>query len=308
MSILSIIIKTMSIGSTRTSTIVVFHKSPISVKICDKSLILNIIKSQVHYKLSGDNGIKEKFIATVSRNFSILNDQYERFVGVTELRQIHDKVLSVEKEFIEVTKKRKFCQDQIDKLKDDVKALREKLDTLPRSSDSYLNLLTTEHRLLKDLITWEGQLSQLKDKEQCALDSFSTLLRQSHESEKIRQEKAKHLSVISIILSAICYTIALIKQKAQSQKTLIATINANQEKLSSVLEETAQSQDKLTSVLQQLNNVKKVVERLDKTTKSISEIIGKKPKIDTVTISAKSYSWTSYVPGLTTLVSWFKFG
>lgn len=205
--------------------------------------------------------------------------------GVSELRQIHVKIFEAENKYKNTTKKRKSCQDQIDDLSLKVQQVRDKLDTTNRSSDSYLRLITTEHQLMKERHTLEVELAQLKEEEQLSFDNMSDQLRHNFTLERLRQEKARYMNIITLCLSVVGSMVALISQKRRDQK-----------RYDSIL---ADYNDKLESINQNLNEISKSVEHIE------NMYIAKpqaKPQA-----KPSSFRWFDYIPGVSYLSPLYRY-
>lgn len=279
--------------------------SATNIILCDRlSVRVHITSQRGNQHQAFYNNQKDIIRDVISKNINLLNKYYERFFGIAEVRQIQAKVLETESKFVDITRKRKSCQDKIDEHKQNVKELREKLDNLPRSSDNYLNLITIEHKLLRDQLSLEAELSQLKEKEQLALDSFSALLRQSHEIERLRQDRSKYWQIITAAITTVGYTVALITQKSRSQKSLTKNLEALRTELSNEKQIIGQKLDDITKgqltsdskVDKIQTDIRKVFDKLDSRTQI---------KIGAVSEQKTTSSWTNYIPGFTTFVSWF---
>lgn len=227
-----------------------------------------------------------------------LNSHYDRITGVSELRQIHVKIIEAESRYKDTTKKRKSCQDRIDDLSGKVQDVRDKLDTTNRSSDSYLRLITTEHQLLKERTSLEIELTHLKNEEQSSFDNMSEHLRHNFTLERLRQERARYMNIITLCLSVVGSMVALISQKRRDQKRLDSILVQYNERLEDisfqVTELSADNSRKLESISHQLNEISRESDRKD--------------LVRPQTKSNNFGGWLSYVPGLnylTPLYSYF---
>lgn len=229
----------------------------------------------------------EHLLDAVHQNISWINRRYERLTGIEEIRKIQDKVLEADQIFRDVADKRRLCQDQIDAQIIALRNIMDKLESTPRESDRYMDLRTAEHNLQKELEELKFQLKQLKQKEQSSLDSFSILLRQNHELERLRQERSKYWQIISVALSFLGGLLALLTQKIYNTKYTY------------------------TSVLKRIELLElQVDERFERIEKQINEQVN--AKLDVLVAMQQTskaptptrYSWASYVPGLTTVASW----
>lgn len=243
---------------------------------------------------------RQNLIDSLNQNLNWINRQYENAFGIAEIRKMQEKVLDAESGFVEITAQRKSIQDQIDALKDNVKSLRDKLESTPRQSDSYLDLITQEHRLLREQLTLEVQLSQLKEREQMSLDNLSKLLRQSHELERLRQERSKYWQIISVSLSLVGSFIALMAQRARSQKFIEKELEGQRAIF------TDHFRDMNESVHSLAINLDKLVSRVDKI-ESNTEFLVSNSKVEEagssrgVVMSSHQRSargWFWWIPGL----------
>lgn len=229
----------------------------------------------------------EYLLDAVQQNISWINRKYERLTGIDEIRKIQEKVLEADQKFREVTEKRQLCQDQIDIHILSLRSIMDKLESTPRESDRYIDLRTAEHNLQKELEELKFQLKQLKQKEQSSLDSFSILLRQNHELERLRQERSKYWQIISVTISLIGGILALFTQKYYNTKYTTAAVLHKLELLETQVDDRFEKSDhqinaKLDVIItrQKLQQVEKI----------------QKPSNNT--------GWISYIPGLTTVTSW----
>lgn len=201
--------------------------------------------------------ISRELAKTLRENVSWFNGQYERIFGIDEIRQMQDNVLEAESQFVKITQLRKSCQDKIENYKESIKNIRDKLDITPRQSDNYLKLITQEHSLLREQLSHDAQLSQLKDKEQWSLDNLSKLLRHSHELERLRQERAKYWQIISLGLSVVGGVVALFAQKVRNQRTTLKELSLMNERILSMKEHQEVQSNELMAQLSRLRSVTK---------------------------------------------------
>lgn len=150
------------------------------------------------------NNISNKNIALfLQEKVKWANDHYEKLVGLSDTRQIQNEVLKAERMFLETRKEKRVSQDKVDLLKDQIKDLWDKLESTPRSSDRYIELRTKEHNLVREQALLDTNLKRLKDKEQATLDDLSSLLRRSHEQERLRQDRSKMITFLSLAMNVV---------------------------------------------------------------------------------------------------------
>lgn len=259
--------------------------------------------TDIHNKFKKDSIMNTAFSTTqqnlidsLNQNLNWINRQYENAFGIAEIRRMQKKVLDAESGFVEITTQRKSIQDKIDALKDNIKSLRDKLESTPRQSDSYLDLITQEHRLLREQLTLEVQLSQLKEREQLYLDNLSKLLRQSHELERLRQERSKYWQIISVSLSLVGSFIALMAQRARSQKFIERELESQRATFTNHLRDMNESVHNMTL------NFDKVISRVDKIESNTNFLVSKSKGEVVVSQQQRSArGWFTWIPGISYL-------
>ncbi|KRX95974.1 Coiled-coil domain-containing protein 51 [Trichinella pseudospiralis] len=129
--------------------------------------------------------------------------QYENFIGLTEVRSAQQKVLEAEKVFIEMQKERRENQMRIHELQEKRKQLQLTLEKTSRADDRYLQLLTDEHTFLKQEKQLLDQFHVIEANEREAFSLLSTRLRESHEKERQKSERTKYWSIIGSAFGAL---------------------------------------------------------------------------------------------------------
>lgn len=120
------------------------------------------------------------------------------------------------------------------------------------------------------------------------MENFSRVLGLSHEVERTRQEKSRYMQLLYISISFIVYLL---------QKSWLGNETGKFEERLNKIEEalirfsTQDLKDNQVVIKAQLNQV---IDRLDAQIINQKALINQKP------------SWSSYVPGLTTLMSWLR--
>lgn len=238
----------------------------------------------------------KSLMSLVNDRFEWLNSHYDRITGVSELKQIHVKIIEAENKYKQTTKRRKSCQDQIDDLSEKVQTVRDKLDTTNRSSDSYLRLITSEHQLLKERTALEMELAHLKDEEQSSFDNMSEYLRHNFTLERLRQERARYMNIITLCLSVVGSMVALISQKRRDQKRLDSIFVLYNEKLETISHQLNEicldNNRKLEGISNQLNEISKRTDRKGAV----------QPRSQ-----PSSSGWFSYIPGINYLTPLYRY-
>lgn len=110
--------------------------------------------------------------------------------------------------FSDASKFRREAQASILKLQEDLKRLRQKLDSTNRADEQYLALLTEEHKLIRNEVMLMDKLRKSEEEEREKFTYFSNRLRESQDFEKVRQEKLKYISLIGSLIGAALGIIA----------------------------------------------------------------------------------------------------
>lgn len=256
---------------------------------------------------SGPSDIKSlrlspNLVDSFHQNVNWFNQQYEKVFGIAEIREMQARVLDAESEFVEVTQKRKVCQDKIEHFKDEIKKIRDKLELTPRQSDNYLKLITQEHNLLREQLALDVRLTQFKEREQLLLDNLSKLLRQSHELERLRQERAKYWQIISIALSLAGSLVAIIAQRVRNQKSVINHLVSFDERLLT-LENSLQT---LKSDIDRQHDIS--LSKMDRINASLDALATSLPSTRVAESSSEKKSgWIPRIPGVSLLKSLFHY-
>lgn len=243
---------------------------------------------------------QQNLIHSIHQNLNWINKQYENAFGIAEIRKMQERVLNAESGFVDITIQRKLVQDKIDAIKDTAKNLRDKLDSTPRQNESYLDLITQEHKLLREQLTLEVQLSQLKQKEQLSLDNLSKLLRQSHELERLRQERSKYWQIISVSLSLVGSFIALIAQRARSQKFIERELESQKAIFTSHL---IGLNDSVQTLATNIDGLISRVDRIESNTQFLVSSKGDSRSLSGFEKVRRKQSWYAHIPGYSYLLS-----
>lgn len=83
--------------------------------------------------------------------------------------------------FTDASKARREAQACILKLQEELKRLRQKLDSTNRADENYLTLLTEEHKLIKNEFNLMEMLRKSEEEEREMFSIFSNRLRESQD-------------------------------------------------------------------------------------------------------------------------------
>lgn len=136
------------------------------------------------------------------------NNLYEEIFGIAGLRRNQEDVIKAEEEYVNATKRRKQAQFQVERLHQNIRELKSKIDATPRTTDTFLDLITREHKLVKEEFTLVENLHKLQEHEEDSFDNFSKLLRRSHKLEIARLDKTRYLGFVCSLVTAIVWIIS----------------------------------------------------------------------------------------------------
>ena len=84
-----------------------------------------------------------------------------------------------------------------------LKEISNELDKVSRGDDRYLELLTQEHRIIRDEDRLVSQLTEMEELERSYFQCLSSALRESHEKERIRTERTKYWSLTGSVIGVV---------------------------------------------------------------------------------------------------------
>ncbi|XP_050411892.1 mitochondrial potassium channel [Patella vulgata] len=128
---------------------------------------------------------------------------YEDFVGLTEVKEAQNNVIQAEKKFLAIQEKRRLIQQDMSVIQSRLKSISTELDKTNRGDDRYLDLVKTEHSIIRE--EYE-MIENLKGTEKSERESFALLsaaVRESHEKERARAERTKYWSIIGSVIGAV---------------------------------------------------------------------------------------------------------
>ncbi|XP_055338034.1 mitochondrial potassium channel-like [Paramacrobiotus metropolitanus] len=141
--------------------------------------------------------------AWTNQKLSYWMQMYEDFLGLTEVKNAQNQVIQAERDFIEAQQERRERTMQVTGVQNKLKEIRAELDRTSRGEDKYLELVTQEHRLVKEERSLETVLEHSESRERDRFALLSAAVRESHEKERSRAERTKYWSVIGSVIGAI---------------------------------------------------------------------------------------------------------
>ncbi|XP_053325144.1 mitochondrial potassium channel [Spea bombifrons] len=130
-------------------------------------------------------------------------DRYEEFVGLVEVREAQGKVAEAEKDFMVARGIVREARESVESQQVKLKEVRDRLDRVSREDVHYLELATSEHKLLQEEKRLRALYINAEEGEREKFALFSASVRESHEKERTRAERTKNWSVIGSVLGAV---------------------------------------------------------------------------------------------------------
>ncbi|XP_023651095.1 mitochondrial potassium channel [Paramormyrops kingsleyae] len=140
---------------------------------------------------------------TISASINYWWGKYEEFVGLNEVRDAQTKVTEAEKAFMVARGMVREAHASLEALQGRLKEVRDRLDRVSREEAHYLELATSEHKLLQEERRLRTAYENAEEAERERFALFSVGVRESHEKERARAERTKNWSVIGSVLGAL---------------------------------------------------------------------------------------------------------
>ncbi|XP_062979526.1 mitochondrial potassium channel [Elgaria multicarinata webbii] len=243
-------------------------------------------------KVLGRNSLQR--VSAVARSWW---DKYEEFVGLNEVREAQGNVTEAEKRFMVargiVREARENWEAQQLKLKE----IRDRLDRVSRDDIQYLELATSEHKLLQEEKRYRTTYLTAEESERETFSLFSAAVRESHEKERTRAEKTKNWSIIGSVLGAVIGVLGstyVNRVRLQELKALVFEAQKGPISLQEAIREQASTynsqQRDLSDLIANLRNILQVVTVTSQEVEGASSAKGNASaslKIDPLLVSVK---------------------
>ncbi|KAL8560985.1 hypothetical protein ACOMHN_061199 [Nucella lapillus] len=128
---------------------------------------------------------------------------YEDYVGLTEVKEAQNNVIQGERRFLAVQEERRHQQQSLETVQSRLRAISAELEKTNRADARYLDLVHTEHSVVREESELVSAIRNLEKEERESFAVLSSALRDSHEKERARAEKTKYWSIIGSILGAV---------------------------------------------------------------------------------------------------------
>ncbi|XP_074596842.1 mitochondrial potassium channel-like [Brevipalpus obovatus] len=192
-----------------------------------------------------------------TKQYQKVMDVYENFTGMKEVKSTQQNVLTAEQAFVDSAKLRRNIQNDLHRVQKDLKQIRRKLESMSRSDESYLDLITNEHKMIKNELELLNSLRSQEEVERELFSSYSQRVREAHVFERLRQEKLKYVSFFGPVIGAILgMSVNHFRKRGEYMNTyaIHQIIETNERHIKSLGEEIDRKMENLRSRLESVND------------------------------------------------------
>ncbi|TNN10818.1 Coiled-coil domain-containing protein [Schistosoma japonicum] len=242
-----------------------------------KSLVKNLMNYPTVIKQSAIDSYEK----LKSMDYRSVYEVYDHFTGLDRVRSLHVGVAEAERNFVQKQIERRSCQMKVFQLEEARNRINVQLDSVKRSDENFLKLVTELHDLSRQHQRARDQLTSVELAEQVAFEHFSSTLRHSQAEERIQANRMRQWTVgFSLAAGLIGFGATFIRFRQLDKQTkplhLTATgqtIDYSFQDLTSSLQS---SDQRLRTALDDLNIMKDTLN--DKTCISKTNLLEFTPK------------------------------
>lgn len=163
------------------------------------------LKVLTRAKLSATKPVLSDFQSRVLTNakFSNVQKQLDDVFSITEVRDAQVIVHNVEREFLEARRLASQAKKELSDVRISLEEARKTLDRCPRDSENFLKHVAEEHAIInkEKRLRGDHEMKELRERE--LFTEYSNAVRVSHEKERERAQKTKHLSIVASVSGAV---------------------------------------------------------------------------------------------------------
>jgi len=127
---------------------------------------------------------------------------YDEVTGLRGVVWAQNRVLELEQQVLLSQSERREVSRSLDAMRAKIRELNSELETTSRGDDKYVQIITQEHRLLKEERHLMEQLKFIENGERDLFSALSSAVRESHEKERTRAERTKYWSIIATLIGS----------------------------------------------------------------------------------------------------------
>ncbi|XP_047483176.1 uncharacterized protein LOC125035082 [Penaeus chinensis] len=129
-------------------------------------------------------------------------ENYQDFVGITDLKKAQDKVTELSETLLETQSKRREFQVEIEKLQENLIINQQRITKTELYSDEHYTLFDEAREMNASLKTLRGEFQICERLERDTFSQLSAAIRDCHERERFQAEQSKYWSIIASLVSA----------------------------------------------------------------------------------------------------------
>lgn len=139
----------------------------------------------------------------LKNKFNDLVAWYEEVTGMDEVRIMQNKVIEAQEKFVCAQERRREMAKELNRIQNKLKEIYSELDTTTRGEERYLQLITTEHSILKEERKLNAEFALVEREERDSFTTLSACVKESHEKERAQAERTKYWSIIGSIIGTV---------------------------------------------------------------------------------------------------------
>ncbi|CAH8594698.1 unnamed protein product [Schistosoma intercalatum] len=239
------------------------------------NLPMRLVKNLVNFPTVVRQSIIDSYEKLKSTDYRSIYEIYDNLTGLDRVRSLHVGVAEAERNFVQKQVERRACQTEVFQLEEARNRINIQLDSVKRSDESFLKLVTELHELSRQHQQARDKLTSIELAEQVTFEQFSSILRHSQAEERIQASRMRQWTVgFSLAAGLIGFSATWIrfrqldKQNASSLRLTSATGQPTTEySFQDITSSLHSSNQRLKTTLDDLNQIKNNLNDLIKTLK-----------------------------------------
>ncbi|CAH8585304.1 unnamed protein product [Schistosoma mattheei] len=245
------------------------------------NLPMRLVKNLVNFPAVVRQSIIDSYEKLKSTDYRAIYEIYDNLTGLDRVRSLHVGVAEAERNFVQKQIERRACQTEVFQLEEARNRINIQLDSVKRSDESFLKLVTELHELSRQHQQARDKLTSIELAEQVTFEQFSSILRHSQAEERIQASRMRQWTVgFSLAAGLIGFSATWIrfrqldKQNASSLRLTSATGQPTTEySFQDITSSLHSSNQKLKTTLDDLNQIRNNLNDLIKTLKENLNVI-----------------------------------
>ncbi|CAH8607684.1 unnamed protein product [Schistosoma guineensis] len=239
------------------------------------NLPMRLVKNLVNFPAVVRQSIIDSYEKLKSTDYRPIYEIYDNLTGLDRVRSLHVGVAEAERNFVQKQVERRACQTEVFQLEEARNRINIQLDSVKRSDESFLKLVTELHELSRQHQQARDKLTSIELAEQVTFEQFSSILRHSQAEERIQASRMRQWTVgFSLAAGLVGFSATWIrfrqldKQNASSLRLTSATGQPTTEySFQDITSSLHSSNQRLKTTLDDLNQIKNNLNDLIKTLK-----------------------------------------